>query len=261
MQKNEPSNYVKLAATNALYSSLGLINSICIGEAEENQIMQAVCDLMQNDDQRISVSALQCLVGISSLYYSLIAAYMSQSVLPFTLEAMKSKDEDIALQGLEFWLTVSEIESDPFDGGLELYVRGAVQYLVPILIQKLVEKEFDKENGWNSSKVAHLCLMNLTSCCKSEIVPLVFPFVEQNIKSTNRLFRQAAMMILDLVLDHVEGKTLKEFIQNGFPSISSLVLEENTIVRNMNSLVVQKIFTSMSLAHSMVCHMTMIIIH
>lgn len=245
---------MKLAATNALYSSLGLINSNCIEEDEQNQIMQAVCDLIQNDDQRISVSALQCLVGISSLYYSLIAAYMSQFVLPITLEAIKSKNENISLQGLEFWLTVSEIESDPFDGGLELYVRGAVQYLVPILIQKLVEKEYDKEFGWNSSQAAQLCLMNLTSFCKSEIVPLVFPFVEKNIKSTNWLFRNAAMTILDLVLDHIEGTTLKEFIQNGLPSISSLVLEENTIVRNMNSLVVQKLFTSMSSDRSMVRH-------
>lgn len=38
--------------------------------------------------------------------------YMGQALFPITLEAMKSDIDDIALQGIEFWSTVSEEEID-----------------------------------------------------------------------------------------------------------------------------------------------------
>lgn len=66
---------------------------------------------------------------------------------------MKSDVEEIALQGIEFWSNVSDEEVDLAIEGSEaaelgeppartsrFYAKGALQYLVPILMQKLTQQ-------------------------------------------------------------------------------------------------------------------------
>lgn len=66
---------------------------------------------------------------------------------------MKSKIDNIALQGIEFWTNVSDEESDLAIEGAEaaesgepprrtsrFYAKGALQYVVPILLQKLTQQ-------------------------------------------------------------------------------------------------------------------------
>jgi importin subunit beta-1 len=75
------------------------------------------------------------------------------------------------------------------------YAKGALQYLVPVLQQKLTkQEENDDEDDWNPSKAAGVCLMLLASCCEDDIVPHVLPFVKDNIKSPNWRCRDAALM-------------------------------------------------------------------
>jgi hypothetical protein len=86
------------------------------------------------------------------------------------------------------------------------YAKGALQYLVPVLQQKLTkQEENDDEDDWNPSKAAGVCLMLLASCCEDDIVPHVLPFVKDNIKSPNWRCRDAALMAfgtLHLILSH-----------------------------------------------------------
>lgn len=75
------------------------------------------------------------------------------SWLQITLEAMKSETDEIALQGIEFWSNVSDEEVDlaieiseaaelgePPQRTSRFYAKGALQYLVPILMQKLTQQ-------------------------------------------------------------------------------------------------------------------------
>lgn len=81
------------------------------------------------------------------------------------------------------------------------YAKGALQYIVPILLQKLTkQEELDDEDDWNPSKAAGVCLMLLASCCEDEIVPFVLPFVRDNIKSENWRFRDASLMAFASIL-------------------------------------------------------------
>lgn len=70
-----------------------------------------------------------------------------------TLEAMRSENDEVALQGIEFWSNVSDEEVDLAIEGSEaaelgeppsrtsrFYAKGALQYLVPILMQKLTQQ-------------------------------------------------------------------------------------------------------------------------
>lgn len=75
------------------------------------------------------------------------------------------------------------------------YAKGALQFLVPVLMKKLTkQEEFDDEDDWNPSKAAGVCLMLLSSCCEEAIVPFVLPFVTDNIKSPDWRYRDAALM-------------------------------------------------------------------
>lgn len=112
MRSGEVSNHVRFAATMALYNSLEFTKANFDKENERNYIMEVVCEATQSADRRISVAALQCLVKILSHYYHYMEPYMGQALFPITLEAMKSDIDDIALQGIEFWSTVSEEEID-----------------------------------------------------------------------------------------------------------------------------------------------------
>lgn len=147
MRKVEPSNHVRLAATNALHNSLEFTKANFDKQAERNYIMEVVCESTQSPETQISVAALQCLVKILTLYYQYMEPYMAPALFPITLEAMKSENDQISLQGIEFWSNVSEEEIDLSIESQEaqengrapsrvskFYARGALQFLVPVLV-------------------------------------------------------------------------------------------------------------------------------
>lgn len=66
---------------------------------------------------------------------------------------MKSEIDDVALQGIEFWSNVSDEEVDlaiedseaaevgrPPQRTSKFYAKGALQYLVPVLMSKLTKQ-------------------------------------------------------------------------------------------------------------------------
>ena len=73
--------------------------------------------------------------------------------LQITLAAMKSECNEIALQGIEFWSTVCDEETDlaieaaeaeeqgrPPEQVSRFYVRGALNFLIDVLLQTLTKQ-------------------------------------------------------------------------------------------------------------------------
>ena len=218
MKRDEPSSHVRLAATNALFNSLEFTRAnfekevsctsikreksvikifsspskILFFQTERHFIMQVVCEATQSTDVQVKVSALQCLVRIMSLYYQYMETYMGPALFAITLEAMKSDIDEVALQGIEFWSNVCDEELDlqieaseanemgrPPEHVSRFYAKGALQFIVPILMQSLTkQEEFDDDDDWNPCKAAGVCLMLLATCCEDDVVPHVLPFVK-----------------------------------------------------------------------------------
>lgn len=246
MRKQEPSNHVRLAATTALLNSLEFTKANFEKDVERNYIMEVVCEATQSPDTQVCVAALQCLVKIMTLYYQYMEPYMAQALFPITLEAMKSENDLIALQGVEFWSNVSDEEIDlaienqeANDAGRaptrvsKHYARGALQFLVPVLVEKLTKQdENDDEDTWSPSKAASVCLMLLATCCEDEIVPHVFPFIKENIVSPNWRFRDAAVMAFGSILSGIENNTLKSLVEQAMPTLIRLMYDQSVIVRD-----------------------------
>lgn len=255
MRKEEPSNHLRLAATTALYNSLEFTKANFDKQIERNYIMEVVCESTQSPDSQISVAALQCLVKIMTLYYQYMEPYMAQALFPITLQAMKSDNDAVSLQGIEFWSNVAEEEIDlsieiqeaqelgrPPNRVSKHYARGALQFLVPVLMEKLTkQEEFDDEDDWNPSKAASVCLMLLSSCCEQDIVPFVLPFVKDHIKSTDWRFRDAALMSFGSILVGLDDQTVKPLVEQAIPTLIESMYDSSVIVRDTTAWVFGRI--------------------
>lgn len=246
MRSTEPSNHVRLAATQALLNSLEFTRANFDKETERNFIMEVVCEATQSQDSQIKVAALQCLVKILSLYYQYMEPYMAQALFPITLEAMKSDNDAVALQGIEFWSNVSDEEVDLAIEDSEAteagrpparvsrhYAKGALHFIVPVLMQKLTkQEELDDDDDWNPCKAAGVCLMLLATCCEDEIVPHVLPFIKNNIKSEDWRFRDASLMAFGSILGGLDNSALKPLVEQAMPTLIELMYDNSVIVRD-----------------------------
>lgn len=159
---------------------------------------------------------------------------------------MKSDVDDIALQGIEFWSNVSDEEVDlaieeteageaghPPQRTSRFYAKGALQYLVPVLMTKLTkQEEMDDEDDWNPSKAAGVCLMLLSTCCEDDIVPHVLPFVKENIKNADWRYRDAALMAFGSILGGLDPSTLKPLVEQAMPTLIELMYDSSVVVRD-----------------------------
>ncbi|VDK32430.1 unnamed protein product [Taenia asiatica] len=246
MKKEEPSDKVKLAATNALLNSLEFTKRHFDVEHERNYIMQVVCESTQSPDPLIRVAALQCLVKIMSLYYSYMEMYMGQALFAITLNAMKSEIPEVSLQGIEFWSTVSDEELElaieacecaekgqPPSVSSRYYAKGALHYIVPILMEILAKQdEGDDDDEWNPSKAAGVCIMLLAQACEDAIVEIVIPFVEQHIQDVNWRFRDAAVMSFGSILEGPNPDALKPLVVSAMPVIMNMLGDQSPAVRD-----------------------------
>ncbi|GIY88829.1 importin subunit beta-1 [Caerostris extrusa] len=246
IRKDEPSDHVKLAATNALLNSLEFTKANFEKESERHFIMQVVCEATQSSDTKVRVAALQCLVKIMSLYYQYMEAYMGPALFAITMEAMKSEIDEVALQGIEFWSNVCDEEVDldieateaaeqgrPPARTSRFYAKGALQYLVPILMQTLTkQEEHDDEDDWIPSKAAGVCLMLMAACCEEDIVIHVLPFVKNNIKNPDWRYRDAAVMAFGCILEGPEPANLKPVVEQAMPMFIELMSDESVVVRD-----------------------------
>ncbi|VDN98526.1 unnamed protein product [Rodentolepis nana] len=246
MKKEEPSGKVKLAATNALLNSLEFTKRHFDVEHERNYIMQVVCESTQSPDPLIRIIALQCLVKIMSLYYSYMEMYMSQAIFAITLGAMKSDIPEVALQGIEFWSTVSDEELElaidaaecaekgiPPTVACKFYARGALHFIVPILMEILTKQdEGDDDDEWNPSKASGVCIMLLAQACEDAIVDIVVPFVREHIQSPNWKFRDAAVMSFGSILEGPNPDALKPLVVSAMPVIMNMLSDQSPAVRD-----------------------------
>lgn len=255
MRKEEISNHVRLAATNAFLNSLEFTRANFDNDSERHFIMQVVCEATQNDDLKVKVAALQCLVKIMSLYYVHMEHYMAPALFAISVQAMKSEVDEVALQGIEFWSNVCDEEcelKDEFEEAKEqgipptrtsrYYAKGALQYLVPILTETLArQQEGDDEDDWNPSKAAGVCLMLMATCVEDAIIPHIMPFVSQNLHSGDWRRRDASIMAFGAVLEGPDPNALRPYVDDVFPTLINFMGDSSTAVRDTAAWAIGKV--------------------
>lgn len=255
MRKEEANNRVRLAATRALLNALELTRANFETETERHYIMQVLCEATQCEDTEVKVAALQGLVKVMSLFYQYMEAYMGPALFAITLEAMKSDNNDVALQGIEFWSTVCDEEQDlsieaaealeagrPAEHTSKFYIKGALPFLVPILLVTLTkQEEFDDEEDWTPCKGAGVCLMLMANTAEDAIVNHVLPFVQQYMTNDDWRYRDAAVYALGAILEGPEPATLVPFIGAVITTLLQLMNDSSVQVKDTTAWVIGRI--------------------
>ncbi|CAF1234582.1 unnamed protein product [Adineta ricciae] len=262
MRKEETNDHVRLAATTAMLNSLEFTKNNFQNDSERHYIMQVVCEATQSTNLKIQVAALQNLVRILSLYYDYMEYYMGPALFAITMDAMKSTHDEIALQGIEFWSNVCdeeyELQLDQQEAqeqnrqperASRYYARGALPYLVPVLLQRLtMQEEADDDDDWNPCKAAGVCLMLLANCAENTIIQYVFPFVSENIKHANWQHREAAVMAFGSMLEGPDVASIKPIAEQAVPFLLELLRDPNVAVRDTTAWTIGRIFEFVSQA-------------
>lgn len=211
----DPNAEIKFYGCQAMYDALAFAKQNFEKENERNYIMQVLCDCaVPPEVEKVRTTALQCIVQIASLYYEKLSQYM-QKIFSITLESIKKESPEICLQAIEFWSTVCEEEieievenEEAAEMKIETtrqsqnFIRGALKYLVPLLAETLSKQEDEPdEDNWTPAMAAGACLSLVAECVCDEIVPVIMPFIEQNITNPNWKFREAATLAFGAILE------------------------------------------------------------
>ncbi|KAI0033513.1 karyopherin Kap95 [Vararia minispora EC-137] len=246
-RKEEPSSEVQQSAISALYNSLVFIRENFEREGERNYIMQVICEATQNPNVSVQVTAFECLVRIMSLYYSKMAFYMERALFGLTVMGMKSEEEAVALQAIEFWTSVAEEEAQleaDFQDAAEGLIEGEVEEpkgfakialpeIVPVLLTLLTKQDEDAdEDEWDVSMAAGTCLGFLAQAVHDSIVPMVIPFIEANIKNPDWHFREAAVMAFGSILGGPDPQVLTTLVNQALPLLIEMMTDQNLHVKD-----------------------------
>ncbi|PIN14451.1 Karyopherin (importin) beta 1 [Handroanthus impetiginosus] len=215
MNASESNIEVRLAATRALYNALGFAQANFSNDVERDYIMRVVCEATLSPEVKIRQAAYECLVSIGSTYYEKLAPYI-QDIFNITSKAVREDEEPVALQAIEFWSSICDEEIDILEeyGSREFtadsdipcyyFIKQALPALVPMLLETLLKQEEDQdqdEGAWNLAMAGGTCLGLVARTVGDDIVPLVLPFIEENITKADWRQREAATYAFGSILE------------------------------------------------------------
>lgn len=256
MNANEANNDVRLAATHALYNALGFAQANFNNDMERDYIMRVVCEATMSPDVKIRQAAFECLVAISSSYYEKLAPYM-KDIFTITAKAVREDEEPVALQAIEFWSSICDEEIDileeytgEFTGDSEIpcfyFIKQALPALVPMLLETLLKQEEDQdqdEGAWNLAMAGGTCLGLVARTVGDDIVPLVMPFIEENITKPDWRQREAATYAFGSILEGPSPDKLTSIVNVALNfMLQALTKDLNSHVKDTTAWTLGRIF-------------------
>ncbi|KAJ9189305.1 hypothetical protein P3X46_000615 [Hevea brasiliensis] len=256
MNASETNNDVRLAATRALYNALGFAQANFSNDMERDYIMRVVCEATLSPEVKIRQAAFECLVSISSMYYEKLARYM-QDVFNITAKAVREDEEPVALQAIEFWSSICDEEIDileeyggDFTGDSDVpcfyFIKQALPALIPMLLETLLKQEDDQdqdEGAWNIAMAGGTCLGLVARTVGDDIVPLVMPFIEENITKPDWRQREAATYAFGSILEGPSPDKLTSIVNVALNfMLTALTKDPNNHVKDTTAWTLGRIF-------------------
>eukprot|EP01006_Ploeotia_vitrea_P034310 TRINITY_DN65737_c5_g2_i4.p1 TRINITY_DN65737_c5_g2~~TRINITY_DN65737_c5_g2_i4.p1 ORF type:complete len:893 (-),score=494.38 TRINITY_DN65737_c5_g2_i4:214-2850(-) len=244
MNQSQKNTSIKLAATKALLHSLELTKANFDKKDERDVIMKMVFSPMQSPNVQCRVAAYECLVEIANLYYDTLHQYM-RDLFMLTSNAISKETEEVALQAIEFWSTICDVEiertediADATERGLKApdchkFAQAALPFLTPLILQGLTRQDEDLDSDeWNVAKASGTCLGLLAEATGDLVLKHVLPWVQKNMQSTNWRHREAATLAFGSILDGPSKESLEPLVTQVFPYIVGYLKDQNDNVKD-----------------------------
>ncbi|KAL6177827.1 hypothetical protein ACLB2K_049349 [Fragaria x ananassa] len=256
MSSSESNNDVRLAATRALYNALSFAQANFSNDTERDYIMRVVCEATLSPEVKIRQAAFECLVSISSTYYEKLSPYI-QDIFTITAKAVKEDEEPVALQAIEFWSSICDEEIDileeyggDFTGDSVIpcfyFIKQALPALIPLLLETLLKQEEDQdqdEGAWNIAMAGGTCLGLVARTVGDDVVPLVMPFIEENISKPDWRQREAATYAFGSVLEGPSPEKLMSLVNHALNfMLNALMKDPNNHVKDTTGWTLGRIF-------------------
>eukprot|EP00956_Cyclotella_meneghiniana_P015559 scaffold23871_cov73-Cyclotella_meneghiniana.AAC.2 len=249
---------IRLAAAHALRNSLAFTRKNMNNETERNMIMKTICEATQSPSAEVRTAAYECIVQIAFQYYDKLQAYM-QTLFQLTFATIRSDEEMVALQAIEFWSTVCEeeielieVSNECAEMGREVppenvcvgYVKAALEHLCPLLTETLMKQDEDlavDDDVWNLSMSGASCLQLVAATVENDVVPVIMPFVQANITSENWRNREAATMAFSCILDGPDDTAIGTYVNQAVPVLLNALSDSNDLVKDTTAWTIGKI--------------------
>ncbi|KAK8960102.1 hypothetical protein KSP40_PGU007104 [Platanthera guangdongensis] len=250
----QESSKIRLAAVKSLYNALDFAQTNFDNEMERNYIMKVVCETAVSKEPEIRQAAFECLVSIASMYYEILGPYM-EVLFDLTSNAVKGDEESVALQAVEFWSSICDMEiqiQDEFEGaddrsseGHHQFIKRALPILVPMLLETLLKQEEDQDQDdsiWNLSMAGGTCLGLVAKTVGDEILPLVIPFVQGNIMKPDWRSREAATFAFGSILEGPSIEKLLPMVHSGLDFLLNAMKDPVSQVKDTTAWTLGRIF-------------------
>jgi importin subunit beta-1 len=248
LRPEQQNNEIRYAGGRALYSILEFIKNNFQKDNERNFIMKTICEATLSQDQRVRKVAMECIVKIAFLYYDRLKDYMD-ALYQITVKAAKTDAEEVALQAIEFWSTIAEIETEILEEAEYIrendiedkkprhcfkFIHSALKPLIGLLTEILVNQNEDQsDDEWNKSTAAGTCLALVAKVTGDDVVLATMPFISANINSQNWKFREAATLAFSAILDGPTSKDkMKGLVNQALPFMLNHVTDSQVLVRD-----------------------------
>lgn len=255
MRKEEPSPDVRYAATCALLNAVDFASVNFEADAEQKYIMQMIFEGTQSPDVRTRRASFECIVAITAAYYHKLLPYMND-LYQVSCKAIQSDDESVALQAVEVWCTIAEEEIDLLDDENEAqschnFIKNAAPHLIPVLLETLTkqEEELQDDGTWDIAMAGGTCLGLLSNTIQDDIVPLVWPYVQENIGKADWKFRESATMAFGAILEGPSGQVLAPLVNMAFGFLLNAMNDQNMCVRDTTAWTIGRICAELHGSH------------
>lgn len=264
MRKEEESNEIRLAATNALVNAMYFAEGNFEREQERNYIMQVTCEATVCADVRVRQAAFEVLVGAAENYYEKLQPYMT-AIFDLTVKATKGDEESVALQAIEFWSAIADEEvcrqdeiADAGEGNHQIvyhrFVEQALPHLVPMLLETLTKQDEDEldegDDVWNLAMAGGTCLGLVATCVQDAVVDHVMPFITGNIGSQEWRLREAATFAFGSILEGPDPDKLAPVAAQALPFLLNALNDPKTHVRDTTAWTIGRVFEFVGEAQS-----------
>ena len=255
MQQSRPTA-IHLAAVTALRNSLVFAVKNMERKPERDAIVNNICEATRSQDAYVRMVAYECLTEIATNYYEKLADYM-EAIFKLTLEAIQRDEENVAKQAIEFWSSMCEVEMVLIDDAEDYQTRGvpvekpcvryvaaAAEHLGPVLLEALTkqdeEADIDDEH-YNVSMAAAMCLSLVAQTIEDLVVPVIMPFVQQNIQNENWRLREAATMAFACILDGTSADAIGPVVNQSIPVLLNALSDSHVLVRDTSAYTIGRI--------------------
>jgi len=232
---------VRISALQGFYHALNLCEENMQVEEQRTAIMNAIMsNLGTNQPTEVQQVAWDACVQLAMEYYNLLELYIND-MFPLCLSAMESDNERLAISAVEFWSTICDYELYLKEEGLtdqdRCLIDHAKQFLIPILIKKLIREDEDDDGSWTLAMASSACLCLISQVLGDKILEVTtsgrcwLEDVISNFLTEPWNLREAALMAFGNILEGPSSDKMRELIELALPFLIQALSDSTVIVR------------------------------